>query len=93
VDANSMLLRHALAGDANLDRTVNLTDFNQLAANFGQAGKSWHQGDFNYDGTANLTDFNLLAGNFGASAGAAAPDGGPARSGEREIRRLLDELE
>ena len=52
-------------GDANLDGVVNLSDFNALAANFGQTGRSWEQGDFNEDGTVNLSDFNLLAANFG----------------------------
>jgi beta-glucanase (GH16 family) len=65
VDDTSVLVKFTLAGDTNLDGTVNLTDFNRLAANFGGAGRLWFQGDFNYDGTVNLTDFNLLAGNFG----------------------------
>jgi hypothetical protein len=53
-----------LAGDANHDRTVDLTDFTILAANFNQTGKSFSQGDFNYDGTVDLTDFTYLAANF-----------------------------
>ena len=52
-------------GDANLDGLVNLSDFNVLAANFGQTNRTWEQGDFNEDGTVNLNDFNLLAANFG----------------------------
>jgi autotransporter-associated beta strand protein len=55
-------------GDANLDRVVNLDDFNRLAANFGSANAVWTQGDFNYDGNVNLQDFNRLASNFGLSA-------------------------
>jgi hypothetical protein len=57
-------------GDADLSGSVNLVDFNRLAANFGQSGRFWSTGDFNFDGTVNLTDFNLLAANFGLSAGA-----------------------
>jgi autotransporter-associated beta strand protein len=68
VDADSVLIRFTRYGDANVDGTVNLTDFNRLAANFGTTGKIWSQGDFNYDGSVNLTDFNLLAGNFGLTA-------------------------
>jgi hypothetical protein len=57
-------------GDANLDRTVNLVDFNTLAANFGLSARDWFQADFNGDDVVNLSDFNLLAANFGFSAGA-----------------------
>jgi len=59
-------------GDANLNGAVNLDDFNVLAANFGQANRTWQQGDFTYDGRVTLDDFNALAANFGLSAG---PDG------------------
>jgi plastocyanin len=52
-------------GDANLDGLVNLADFNTLASNFGQSGRTWDSGDFNGDGNVNLNDFNLLAANFG----------------------------
>jgi hypothetical protein len=62
-----------LPGDANFDGSVNLSDFNILASNFGmQSGATWQQADFNFDGVVNLSDFNLLAANFGQSA--AGPD-------------------
>jgi hypothetical protein len=63
-----------LPGDANFDGSVNLTDFNALAGNFGLgAGGTWQQGDFNFDGAVNLLDFNLLASNFGLSGAANGP--------------------
>ena len=75
-------------GDANLQGSVNLTDFNTLAANFGQSGMTWQQADFNGDGIVNLTDFNLLAGNFGV-----ARAGGPVRAtGAVWVRRYLSGL-
>ena len=76
VDSTAALLRLTRYGDANLDGTVNLADFNRLAANFGQSSAFWHQGEFNYAGTVNLSDFNRLAANFGHSA--AGPDVTPA---------------
>jgi hypothetical protein len=51
---------------------VNLSDFNILAANFGQSSRNFTQGDFNYDTVVNLSDFNLLASRFGRSLPAAA---------------------
>jgi hypothetical protein len=69
VDDTAVLVAYARYGDANLDGTVNLQDFNRLAAGFGTAGSAvWTQGDFNYDGNVNLQDFNRLAANFGQSA-------------------------
>ena len=68
VDATAVLARGTRLGDANLDGTVNLTDFNRLASNFGSTTAVWTQGDFNHDGQVNLTDFNRLASNFGLSA-------------------------
>jgi hypothetical protein len=68
VDDDTVIIAHALYGDANLDRTVNLADFNRLASNFGTSGATWARGDFNYDGLVNLIDFNLMAANFGIAA-------------------------
>ena len=68
VDNTAVLLRHTFYGDADLNRTVNLADFNRLAANFGQANRRWSQGDFDYNGTVNLADFNRLVASFGSSA-------------------------
>jgi hypothetical protein len=62
-------------GDANVDGRVDLSDFNVLAATFGQHGL-WLNGDFNRDGLVNLADFNLFASNFGMTAGPAGPSGG-----------------
>jgi hypothetical protein len=56
-----------LLGDANHDATVNLTDFNALAANFGATPRNFTQGDFDYNTVVNLTDFNILAARFGTS--------------------------
>jgi hypothetical protein len=66
VTAGSTVVKYTYAGDASLDGTVNINDFNKLAANFGTASNaSWVQGDFNYDGVVNLLDLNAIATNFG----------------------------
>lgn len=61
-------------GDANRDRTVNLLDFNIMAANFGGPG-DFSDGDFTYDGIVNLADFNVLASRFGQSVAPASSAG------------------
>ena len=73
VDATAVLFRFTRYGDANLDGTVNLQDFNRLAANFGSTSVNWDLGDFNYDSIVNLQDFNRLAANFGLSASPNGP--------------------
>ncbi len=75
VDDHAVLVAYTRNGDTDLNFTVNLADFNKLAANFGQTGKLWTDGDFDYNGIVNLTDFNKLAANFGLSA--AGPDVSP----------------
>ena len=60
----------ALGGDANGDRKIDITDFNQLATSFDPSGANdndWTSADFNDDGKVDITDFNELAGNFSPS--------------------------
>ena len=59
----------ALAGDADGDKDVDITDFNSLAGNFDPGGANsatndWTKADFDADGDIDITDFSLLAGNF-----------------------------
>jgi len=65
---------YVLGGDANRDRLVSTTDFNVLAAGFGQFGRSYTQGNFDYspDGLVDTTDFNILASHFGMSLAPSA---------------------
>jgi hypothetical protein len=59
---------YTLAGDFNLDGTVNSFDFDALAANYGKSGEDFVGGDSNYDGVTNALDFNALATNYGKDA-------------------------
>ncbi|MCS7032645.1 MAG: hypothetical protein NZ561_01470 [Phycisphaerae bacterium] len=81
IDNTTVLVRGTLAGDANLDATVNLADFGRLAAHFNTSGR-WSRGDFNFDGAVDLADFGLLAGNFNQSVTSVLPD---APAGSRAI--------
>lgn len=56
----------AIAGDLNLDRSVDDDDLAVLQANLGQAG-GWGDGDFSGTGTVSLYDAYLLFTNYGTS--------------------------
>jgi hypothetical protein len=68
-------VKYTLAGDANLDGTVNGVDFGILAANFNKGISGWDQGDFTYDNAVNGVDFGLLATNFNRGIAGAAGAG------------------
>ena len=54
-----------LAGDANRDRSVSISDFAVFNANNGQMGVGHAGGDFNGDGVVNISDFAILRSQFG----------------------------
>ena len=61
-------------GDTELDRDVDITDFNALASHFDPTGDGdpvngpfWNEGNFDGDDDTDITDFNLLAANFSPS--------------------------
>jgi len=68
-------------GDTELDRDVDITDFNRIAAHFEPNGmdvfaENWHHGNFDGDGDTDITDFNLLVANFapGGYSTSATPE-------------------
>ncbi len=58
-------VKYTLLGDANLDGTVNGTDFSILAGNFGLGFTNWDQGNFLFASSVNGSDFSALSANFG----------------------------
>lgn len=62
-----------LAGDANRDRAVDITDLGILATNWQTSGKTFADGDFSYDGVVDITDLGILATNWQKSQ--PAPSG------------------
>ena len=71
-------MKYTLLGDANLDGTVNGSDFSILAANFGLGVTNWDQGNFLYGSSVNGSDFSALAANFGQGDSGAAVAVSPA---------------
>ncbi len=61
-----------VAGDANLDYSVNGADLGTVLANFNKTGMNWRQGDFNYDGSVNGADLGVVLANFNRSVSLSA---------------------
>ena len=53
----------ALPGDANGDKSVDVSDFNIWNANKFTSTDDWTKGDFNHDGFVDVTDFNVWNAN------------------------------
>jgi hypothetical protein len=62
-----------LAGDANRDRIVDITDLGILASNWQQSPRTFADADFNYDGTVDITDLGILATNWQSTLPAPPP--------------------
>ncbi len=65
---DAMLSELLVAGDANMDGTVDFADFQILAADYGMTNAWWEQGDFNDGGVVNWSDLNLLRSNLDPAA-------------------------
>ena len=62
-----------LSGDANLDGSVDVSDFNLWNNNKFTSAGSWSRGDFNADGVVDVSDFNVWnTTKFNRSRSAAA---------------------
>jgi hypothetical protein len=75
LDGDEVLVRYTRIGDLNLDGTVSISDFIDLASHFNTVGgATWQMGDVNYDGSVTISDFIDLASNFNQSvSGEALP--------------------
>ena len=60
----SIIVRHTLLGDANLDGDVDVADLGILATSWQGTNKTFSQGDFNYDGVVDVSDLGSIASNW-----------------------------
>ena len=73
VDQNSILILPALAGDANVDGVVDLSDLSAVLNHFGATDAAWTSGNFDGAATVDLTDLSDVLNDFGQTyAGAGA---------------------
>jgi hypothetical protein len=61
---NEILVKLALAGDANLDGMVNFADLVAVVQNFHKPGTDWAHGNFDYGGSTSLADLIAVVANF-----------------------------
>jgi hypothetical protein len=67
-----------LAGDSNLDGSVNATDLNELSGNWQKMSNRWSEGDFTASGFVDAGDLNKIGMNWlTAIPSAASPESVP----------------
>jgi autotransporter-associated beta strand protein len=80
VDTNDVLVKYTWYGDADLNGSVDGTDYGLIDAGFLSGGslKGWFNGDFDYSGRIDGTDYGLIDGAFltqdGSTLGTPAAD-------------------
>ena len=96
VDSTSIIVRHTLLGDANLDRKVDVADLGVLASNWQVMDKAFSQGDFDYSGTVDVNDLGLLASNWQKSLPQPSTQQviptTPSNARRRSMDRVIDEI-
>ncbi len=80
VDADAIVVRYTLTGDANLDGNVGFSDLVAVAQHYGVSDGSgrWVTGDFNFDGNVGFADLVAVAQNYGGALPASVPGATPA---------------
>jgi rhamnogalacturonan endolyase len=61
---NAVLVKYTVAGDTNLDGSVDLADYNTVLAHYNGTGQSWTSGSFDYSGSVGLADYNTILSNY-----------------------------
>lgn len=75
--SNGVTVTVVRPGDFEVDGDVDFSDFSHVAANYGQAGKSWGDGDCDGDGTVDFADFTYVSANYGSDYDSSSPAEAP----------------
>jgi hypothetical protein len=67
VSYSAILVKWTYGADANLDGSVNTTDYDRLVNGYDNSLTGWYNGDFNYDGVINGSDFTIYDNCEGAT--------------------------
>jgi autotransporter-associated beta strand protein len=70
--ADTVTVESTIAGDANLDGTVDINDLTIVLANYNQTGMTWTQGEFTGDGTVDINDLTIVLANYNQTIGSSA---------------------
>lgn len=94
VEANDVLVRYTINGDANLDGAVGFADLVAVNQHYGQSGKIWRDGDFNFDGSVGFPDLVAVNQNYNTSLSSGGNQmmatGGNASRSEVELAVAAD---
>jgi hypothetical protein len=67
--ASDVLVKYTYFGDANLDGTVDGSDYTLIDHGFTAHLTGWYNGDFNYDSVVDGSDYTLIDNAFNTQAG------------------------
>jgi rhamnogalacturonan endolyase len=70
---NAVLVKYTVGGDANLDGTIGLADYNAVLANYNGTRDTWTSGSFDYSGSVGLTDYNTIIANYNETLASLLP--------------------
>lgn len=65
LNAQDLVIRKTIYGDANIDGKVDFDDLLSLAKAYGQTNQHWSNGDFDYNGSVDFNDLLSIAKNYG----------------------------
>jgi fibronectin-binding autotransporter adhesin len=73
---NTLTVICTIAGDVDLNGTIDFNDLGYVIGNYGATGAVWSEGDLNYDGVIDFNDLGYVIGNYGGTLPAALNVGG-----------------
>jgi fibronectin-binding autotransporter adhesin len=91
IDKSTVIARYTLAGDVNLDGSVDFLDLAKLAQSYNvtDGTRQWSTGDVNYDGNTDFLDLAKLAQNYNTALLPSAPIPGASLEFNADLARAF----